>query len=583
MKRFLTILFLTASCTLAFGTDYYVRTDGSNSNNGLSNTSGGAWLTVAYACSQVSAGTHTINIGTGTFDEGTNEMVLAVGVSLTGSSKTGTIIISRRATVRNSAGVQSASITLASASEGTNGNQSISFLTLDGDNQTGDLDGNPAYVGILVYRRSNVIVHDCIVKDFFTGGILFHGCQVNYEPTTYSSGNKVYNCSIIDCADTAETWGSAANITIGAQTEMEIYDCILTNNGRAQGHNGNLIKSEYYEKGVKIYRTIFTKIDDDGAEYNFHIEMWNTLGGMEVYDCEFYGGDCAINIAGFFNLKGDYDYSWWIHDNYFESTNLVSSENNNRVTIIMEDEHFQDVIVERNHFYKCPTPIVISNGSVSENIIERIRVSYNVFEECGWDNEDYWSNNLRIENQDAENIMEDILILNNIILTTSLHQTTGIRVDIAGSATNIQIRNNIVIGNDNGAWLIVSNSGSIDGFYVNNNVQYDNTNSNDPSISGNAIANYSYSGAVKSDPLFVGARDFHLQSGSPAKDAGMDVGLTLDYDQYVVPFNTIQDIGAFEFGSSGEEEEDPPAVVIFRKNSSGTRFLKSSTGTKFIR
>jgi hypothetical protein len=38
---------------LTADTTFYVRTDGSNSNNGLANTSGGAWLTIQYACDQM--------------------------------------------------------------------------------------------------------------------------------------------------------------------------------------------------------------------------------------------------------------------------------------------------------------------------------------------------------------------------------------------------------------------------------------------------------------------------------------------------------------------------------------------------
>lgn len=50
------------------GTTYYVRTDGSDSNNGLSNTSGGAWLTVEKATDTAPAGS-IVKVGSGNYAE----------------------------------------------------------------------------------------------------------------------------------------------------------------------------------------------------------------------------------------------------------------------------------------------------------------------------------------------------------------------------------------------------------------------------------------------------------------------------------------------------------------------------------
>lgn len=51
------------------------------------------------------------------------------------------------------------------------------------------------------------------------------------------------------------------------------------------------------------------------------------------------------------------------------------------------------------------------------------------------------------------------------------------------------------------------------------------------------------------DPLWVnpGANDFHLQAGSPCRDAGIDVALTEDYDGVSVPQETNPAIGAYEY------------------------------------
>ncbi|MHB0858290.1 MAG: choice-of-anchor Q domain-containing protein [Anaerolineae bacterium] len=52
------------------------------------------------------------------------------------------------------------------------------------------------------------------------------------------------------------------------------------------------------------------------------------------------------------------------------------------------------------------------------------------------------------------------------------------------------------------------------------------------------------------DPAFVSrdGRDFHLTASSAARNAGIDVGHSVDFDGKPVPSGGIPDIGAFEFG-----------------------------------
>jgi len=56
-------------------------------------------------------------------------------------------------------------------------------------------------------------------------------------------------------------------------------------------------------------------------------------------------------------------------------------------------------------------------------------------------------------------------------------------------------------------------------------------------------------GDIIADPLFIDLqnRDLHLQAGSPAVDAGIDVGQSLDFDNKPVPGGKVPDIGAFEY------------------------------------
>lgn len=67
---------------------------------------------------------------------------------------------------------------------------------------------------------------------------------------------------------------------------------------------------------------------------------------------------------------------------------------------------------------------------------------------------------------------------------------------------------------------------------------------------------YAYGSATHSitaDPLFVSTvtRDFSLQPGSPARDAGTGVGLTSDYLGNKVPMGNAVDIGAYEYQGGG--------------------------------
>jgi hypothetical protein len=71
--------------------------------------------------------------------------------------------------------------------------------------------------------------------------------------------------------------------------------------------------------------------------------------------------------------------------------------------------------------------------------------------------------------------------------------------------------------------------------------------------------------AVGGDPLFVSSSDFNLQSGSPAIDMGIDVGL---------PFNDFApDIGAYE----SDAGTSPINSITFAKDANGN-FIKDTNG-----
>lgn len=131
-------------------------------------------------------------------------------------------------------------------------------------------------------------------------------------------------------------------------------------------------------------------------------------------------------------------------------------------------------------------------------------------------------------------------------LDYSISEKGTIGVTIANAAAKIQ--NSVIYGNVTG--VDVNAAGTIINTIINGN-----TNGVDE-VGATATVTYSVlqtshtgTGNITSDPKFVSTvtPDFHLQSGSPAINAGVDVGLTSDYEGNRVPQGSAPDIGVYEF------------------------------------
>ncbi len=59
------------------------------------------------------------------------------------------------------------------------------------------------------------------------------------------------------------------------------------------------------------------------------------------------------------------------------------------------------------------------------------------------------------------------------------------------------------------------------------------------------------------DPLFrdLNKKDFHLKTGSPAIDSGINLGYTIDFEGHKVPIGSAPDIGAYEFDRSANDQK----------------------------
>ena len=157
----------------------------------------------------------------------------------------------------------------------------------------------------------------------------------------------------------------------------------------------------------------------------------------------------------------------------------------------------------------------------------------------------------------------DMEIYNNVIANCD---DAGIHIWKSGNdKQNNLFKNNIIFncGNDSKDGLddyqiIIEDNATVLGNTFQNNLLYktgvtdlvyyghDATNDYPHTIAEfnaeNGTASDVISDNIGGDPLFVSVSDFHLQSGSPAKNVGIDVGLTEDYEGN--PIVGVPNIGA---------------------------------------
>ena len=126
---------------------------------------------------------------------------------------------------------------------------------------------------------------------------------------------------------------------------------------------------------------------------------------------------------------------------------------------------------------------------------------------------------------------------NNTFVATGEH---GSRVlQCTNNFSAFQLKNNIFYSN-----IQIANNGN---FTHTNNLYYMVN-----MINGSGVGYTLSTGEKTGNPLFVnlGAGDLHLQSGSPAIDAGINLGYSKDYEDKTVPVGAAPDMGAYEYGGA---------------------------------
>lgn len=431
-----------------------------------------------------------------------------------------------------------------------NGNQTISNITFDGEFNSD--------ICVLVRRRNNVVFENCTIRNFTKLGIVYKIHDWWLEPSSYATGNIVRNCIFKDCSRRTD-YGQGA-IWCHGQNNFLIHDNEFYLQDMPAGENGNIMMLVWV-KGFKYYNNTSWKSYDEGEEWNIGIELWNSLGGNEIYNNTFNGGGAGaiIDIAGSSNTKGDYDYSWWIHHNTFEFETQKSLQLHSSCAITFESTN-TDAIVSYNHIINLGKVFSVFEHALTDNqICNNITFCYNLCENIGFSNNSA-GNFITLTNCLSGDVMSNIYIYNNTV--KCYNANSGIRFVGAGTITNIYIYNNIIEGikeyNEEipgmlFGWMDFENYNppnqpvEFSNIYVRNNIIYDNINDNniyywpDVSVNNLVLENNLYI-----NPQYVSPyTNFHLQSNSPAIDAGIDVGLDVDFDNNEV--GNPPCIGAYEY------------------------------------
>jgi nicotinamide mononucleotide transporter len=453
IMKILSALLLFLFFQSSFATTYYISTKGSDkTGNG---SIGNPWQSLYQATTVVTKAGDIIHVNAGIYTE-IIRCTLAPGVSIEGEGAASII--------QSTLTEPFVAIIIARSDEGTDGNQHISNIKLDGSKRTTSW-------AIEIRGRKNVSIHDCIIADFEESGIIWGGRNDNEPepPAIYATGNTFYNNILTNCAKYSD-FGRGC-LAIGGQEGMLIYNNTISQTGRKKGTNGWPIKycNDGFLKGLKIYNNTITKQAFDGTSWDFALELFN-VSGLEIYNNTIIG---SIDLNH--QKKGNYPYTIYIHNNIIGPLTMQHKLENG---IVLEYDT-ETGIIEKNRFrnlgvliYFTPrTGSVISNIVIKDNLADNIGIADGSHQGFAVRFGSVGKNNYAIEN---------FFVYNNKFIANPLQKPYwGLAFLDAAKANNIQIKNNTIKG-FSAACISADPAFAIDTMIIENNV-----------LSGNGYANQS--------------------------------------------------------------------------------------------
>lgn len=482
-------------------TIYYVDPNGSDiAGNGSKNY---PWKTLSHVCSQAQENQgNIIYLNSGLFIE-TRSSIVPLGVNIMGKGPDSTIIIST---------LNDWVIKLESSSI-TDGNQSLSNFTIDGQNRQ-------LAHGILVKARHNISIKYLNFKEIDNIGL-----QITSEyqrddhilPSTYLTGIEVYNCSFTNCAKDFSDYGwSSGCLQIGHLADASIHEITIDED---RGYGIKYCEGGWL-KGTKIFNNNITVPSYDPVwGSDIAIEIWHLYD-----DCEVYNNTTNNWLSFIYGNKGSGARSV----NVYGNTIIFERPDNDNEGI--EIGHGLSDVEVFNNYLKNPRYGVVMWGEPGQdqsNIVIHHNVFYNHLIGEG----------VLLEPSNAATY-SNIKIYNN----TFDRLSAGVVINNRGNTQSTEIINNIIMNSEFGV-LTMGEASQIQNTIIAYNVFY-NVDQIYVEL-GEHTTNTSFENNLKLNPQLWsnGKRPAPyyrpMDYSSAVVDAGLDVGLPY--------LGKRPDIGAYEY------------------------------------
>jgi len=516
---------------------FYIATNGVNDSS-RDGSVGQEWATLSYACSRVTTFGDVIHVNAGSYNE-TAQCTLAPGVSIEGSGRT-TTTITATSTLTN--------LVYGSSVAGTDGRQSISNITFNCNlNVTS---------GICIIGRSNVQIVNCGIQNALDFGLIFadiSGRTSTTEPTHWATGNIIRDNYFVNCGGDSwnsgnSSWVACAAIEISGQDGILIQGNDINNKtGNRYGYGIKGLSFGGYHKGIKIlYNKIRTNIRDNVGEqsFGFNIELWTGVGGIEIIGNDLNG---AIDMGGY-GYWDDYSYGFAMSvcDNILIQDSRPT--NHSRTGLILESGARDGCYFYNNWVENFSTGFSLGNTSASlVQGYNDVWVYYNTFCNIGYMSGGSgagfagYSYSGSVTNR-------NIYVLNNTIHKVNSSSGWGINIEYSNTNTwvNINIKNNIIY---NAYTPIQFRNQTITSMYIHNNLTYGATRTighTDSWVNSTITLRELLNNQENVDPLFTTpGTHFTITSSSPCINAGVNVGLTEDFNYRSI--TGLPDIGSHEY------------------------------------